>query len=127
MFLLVLPYIVLAVSILLYLTIAVLLLRQYLRTRNSGFIWLGVATILWPLAERFLDRSLLRVMHRSVTGQPLDFFPFNLAQRWEISRGDMLELIFVFLSLIGASLLLVAVLSLCKSKNRSNEPSNAQS
>jgi hypothetical protein len=44
---------VLAISALvLYLAIAVILVRRYLRTRDIGFIWLGAAVLVWPIISR---------------------------------------------------------------------------
>jgi hypothetical protein len=35
--------------------IVILLARKYLQTREVGFIWLGAAVVIWPLASRVLD------------------------------------------------------------------------
>jgi hypothetical protein len=37
------------------LAIVILLARKYLRTRDIGFIWLGLAAVIWPVMSRLLD------------------------------------------------------------------------
>jgi hypothetical protein len=37
-----------------YLAIATVLVRRYLRTRDVGFVWLGMAVIVWPLLSSLL-------------------------------------------------------------------------
>jgi hypothetical protein len=67
----VLLYALIAVGYILFLTVAVLLIKTYLRTRDVGFIWLGVAVLVWPLVVRFLGVAVERggVGPFPITGQ----------------------------------------------------------
>src|SRR5262245_34389866 len=45
----------------LFVAVAILLVRTYRRTHAIGFIWLGVAVLVWPLAARPLRFLVDRV------------------------------------------------------------------
>jgi hypothetical protein len=77
--------------------LVVVLTRKYLRTRDAGFIWLGVAVVLWPLASRLLDRVLL---DRIISG--------HLIGRMTV--GEIATLVGSIQQLIASGLLLIAVL-----------------
>ena len=47
-------YTLIAVGYVLFLAVAILLVQTYRRTHAVGFIWLGVAVLVWPLVSRFL-------------------------------------------------------------------------
>ena len=84
----------------LLLVVAALLVRAYRRTHNSGFIWLGVAVLVWPLASRLLWAGLgLFVVDAGGIG------PFQ-------SRVAMQPLFTLSQQVCGLVLLVVAVLSL---------------
>ena len=64
-------FLLLCLGALLYMLIAGLLIRQYARTRNPGFLWLGAAEFLWPLA-----RYPMRLAERSISsGKELHWYP----------------------------------------------------
>jgi hypothetical protein len=85
----------------LYVVLAVALKRKYLRTRDAGFIWLGVAVVLWPLASRLLDRVLLdRIVSGHSTGG--------------MTLGEIATLAGSIQQLIAIGLSLVAVLYLSR-------------
>jgi hypothetical protein len=93
--------------------IVVLLARKYLRTREVGFIWLGVAVVVWPLMSRLLEAgervSINRVAHKQAV-----IFPFTLVASGQITNGSLVTLFAVVQQLIGVCLLLVAVLYLSR-------------
>ncbi len=85
----------------LYVVLAVVLMRKYFRTRDAGFIWLGVAVVLWPPASRLLDRVLVgRIIDGHSNGQ--------------MTVGEIVNLIGSIQQLIGIGLLLIAVLYLSR-------------
>jgi hypothetical protein len=67
----VLLYTLIAVGYILFFAVAILLVQTYLRTRDVGFIWLGVAVLVWPLVARFLGVAVERggVGPFPITGQ----------------------------------------------------------
>ena len=91
--------------ILLTFSIVVVLIRKYFNTRDSGFLWLGAAIVLWPLVEQMLNRSS----------------PFIDHVFHGYSRGSALMLMTMSLKLIALILQLVAIVCLCRNKN--NPPS----
>jgi hypothetical protein len=41
------------------LALALVLVRKYIRTRDVGFVWLGLAGVIWPLVSGLLVSGLL--------------------------------------------------------------------
>jgi hypothetical protein len=97
----------------LQLAIAVTLVRKYVRTKDVGFVWLGMAVVIWP----FMKVLVVRVFFdRFIHGQ-LGFYPFSLVEHGQMSVGSFVTLVNLLQQLIGFGLLLVAVLYLCKAKS----------
>jgi hypothetical protein len=107
------------VALVLTLAIAIILVRQYLRTRNIGFVWLGVAVVIWPVVSRLLamgERSLIdRIRFRH---QVVGFYPFTLVVSGQMTFGSLIVSLDLIQQVIGVCLMLAAVLYL--SKPRSN-------
>lgn len=107
--------ILLASAVLLHGAIAVILVRQYVRTRDVGLIWLGAAVVVWPLVSRLLEAgervSIARATHHQAV-----IYPFTLAASGQMPIGKLLMSFAVIQELIGVSLLLVAVIYLLRSK-----------
>lgn len=61
----------------LYITFAYLLLRAYLRSHNKGFIWLGIAYLLWPNVEILLRIYQKHVLNRIIASQFPSWFPYK--------------------------------------------------
>jgi hypothetical protein len=87
-----------ALEVLLRLAIAAVLVRKYLRTRDIGLMWLGVAVVLWPPLSVLLQLGLVRA----------------------IGGGDIIMYLNQSQRVIGAGLLLVAVLYLSRKKDIGN-------
>lgn len=100
----------------LYLALALALIAKYMRTRDAGFIWLGAAVILWPLCTYWLNRMEATLLNRVIHGQPVGFYPFNLIAERRMTVPEFVRLSGSFQQLIGAALLLVAVLFLSRPK-----------
>jgi hypothetical protein len=111
---------ILAASLLvLYLAIAVVLVRKYLRTRDVGFVWLGVAVVIWPLVTGLLEVGERSLIDRLVHGHSVGFYPFSLVERGQMSAGFLMTSLRLAQQVIGVCLLLVAVLYLYKAKSNS--------
>ncbi len=100
----------------LYAAVAVILVRKYVRTRDVGFVWLGVAVVAWPLASlllRFGERDVVdRVFHhRSV------IYPFNLIGQDQHRIFTLMTYFSLSKQLIGVCFLLVAVIYLAKGRS----------
>jgi hypothetical protein len=101
------------------LALAIVLVRKYLRTRDIGFVWLGVAGVIWPLVSGLLVSGLL-IQDKAVmiTNHFFRFYPFSL--RRQATAGSVVVVLWSLQQLIGVGLLLVAVLYLHRMKSNSN-------
>lgn len=106
----------------LYIALALVLLAKYMRTHDPGFIWLGVAVILWPLCAYWMNRSEATLLNRVMHGQPVEFYPFNLIASRRMSVPQFIRLSGSFQQLIGSALLLVAVLLLSRAQRAPAPP-----
>ena len=50
----VLLYLLIATGYVLFVAVAILLVRTYHRTHDIGFVWLGAAVLVWPVLARLL-------------------------------------------------------------------------
>jgi hypothetical protein len=100
------------------LALAIVLVRKYLRTRDIGFVWLGVAGVIWPLVSGLLVSGLL-IQDKAVmiTHHFFRFYPFSL--RRQASASSVVVVLWSVQQLIGVGLLLVAVLYLHRMKANS--------
>jgi hypothetical protein len=117
MLIITLPYILFYLGILLYVAVAVILVRKYLRIRDIGLVWLGIAAVGWPWVSGWIERKGRILALHARNGNGIGFFPFNQISREEISVGSFFLSLHLFLNLIGVSLLLIAVIYLFKRKS----------
>jgi hypothetical protein len=103
-----------------YITLIVVLILKYLRTRDAGFVWLGIAVVIWPLLSRLIDRGERIPLSRVLNHHPAGFFPFSLVDRGVMTIGDLLTTLALLRTLIGVSLLLIAVFFLRREKRGSD-------
>lgn len=113
--------ILLASAVVLRFAIAGILVRQYLRTRDAGFLWLGAAVFIWPLVSRLLDAGVHISIARAVNGQAT-IYPFTLVPGGRLTIGTLLRWSAVFQQFTGSCLLLVAVLYLSRMKTHTIQP-----
>jgi hypothetical protein len=99
-----------------YVLVAAVLVRNYLRSREIGFIWLGGAVLIWPLVLRVLERIERVYIGRLLRGEPVSFFPFSLVAHRRMSLGSLTTVLDLLQRIIGGGLLLVAVLYLARSR-----------
>ncbi len=89
------PTILAAAAFVLYFAIVVVSVRGYLRTRNVGFIWLGIGVFIWALIFGLVERQR---------------FPINSLN--------------LTLQVIGASLFLASVVSLARTRAKATATQN---
>jgi hypothetical protein len=111
-------YILTALSLVLHIAIAVVLVRKYLRTHDIGFVWLGVAVVIWPLVSRLLDHGERLLIDRLVKGQSVGYFPFSLVERGRMTIGGLFTSLDLLHQVVGVGLLLVAVLYLYENEKQ---------
>jgi hypothetical protein len=116
------PNLLVSTFLVLEFALAVALIRKYVRTRDAGFIWLGMAVVIWPLVARYGGRVLV---DRLVNKQPIGFYPFTLVEQGQTSVGSFVYSLGLLEQLIGVGLLLVAVLYLCKTQGNPNRQATA--
>lgn len=102
--------------LILYVAIAGALVRKYIRTRDSGFIWLGLAVLVWPLASFLLRQAESAAVSRHLHDHPM-FYPFSLVDVGKMTLGPLIVRLNLLNGLVWASLVLVAVLCLSRRKN----------
>ena len=80
-------WILFTLVITLYLAMATLLVRKYLRTRDIGFGWLCAAIVGWPLLSPLIEWGQSIGVDRIRRGES-SFFPFSLAQHGQLTLGQ---------------------------------------
>jgi hypothetical protein len=105
-----------SVALLVQLAIAIILVRKYLVTRDVAFIWLGLAVAVWPLLSLILDVGAHAYIERIARHGSVGFYPFTLVENGQITSAELTYYVGVLRQVIGVGLLLVAVLTLCKTK-----------
>jgi hypothetical protein len=108
--------VLLSLFCLLKLAAAAVLVWKYLRTRDKGFIFLGVAVFIWPVVSRLLQRGEAVIILRASRGQGVGFFPFSLVAQGKVSVGSFLLTLNDLDLVIGAGLLLIAMLHLSRTR-----------
>jgi hypothetical protein len=111
-----LPVIVFSLGSVLYLAAALILALGYLRTRDKGLLWLGVAVLIWPYLSSLLERGESVLALRASGGHWAGFFPFSLVSQGQTTVGGLYTSLHSLHHLIGAGLVLVAVLYLARGK-----------
>jgi hypothetical protein len=106
-----------ALSVVLHLAIAVVLLRKYRATRDIAFVWLGVAVVVWPLMSPLLGVGERSLIDRLVRHQWVGVYPFSLVGRGQMTVGELVFSLGLLQQLVGVCLLFVAVLYLSKTRN----------
>jgi len=110
-------YVLESLAFVLQVAVVVILTRAYLRTRDVGFVWLGVAVVIWPYISGLLqwgERSLTdRLLHQ----QPVGVYPFTLVERGRLTIGELLGSFSMLHILVGAGLMLVAVVYLGRKRS----------
>jgi hypothetical protein len=107
-------YILATLTLICYIAIVALLVRQYLRMRDPGLIWLAIAVVLWPLMSSMLQAGEKVFIDRLIHHQSVGIFPFSLVERGLISVGSLMLYFAYAQQLIRVVLLLIAVIYLSR-------------
>jgi hypothetical protein len=83
------------VGVVAMLTILCVVVAKYLRTRDAGFIWLGIAFVAWPLVYAVFMRFTWAYLDAHVVSQPSLFNPLPGISLWvpEFTRGELVTLL----------------------------------
>ena len=110
-----LPVLYVALQALVFVALA----AGYVRTRNGGLAWLGVAIFIWPLAWDLLTHAFIRPgIDQASMGETAGTFPFTLVSSGQMTLGSFLAAL-SYVQLIGGQvLMLVAVLKLAASREQ---------
>ncbi|MGC2162798.1 MAG: hypothetical protein WA634_12865 [Silvibacterium sp.] len=114
----ILPIFASAVLFVLYLLLAAMLLRKYKSTGDKGFLWLGLAVVLWPLASNLMAVGAQGLLDRSLHGHLVGVFPFSLVQRKLLSVDSLVECAELVRRMVGLVLLMIAVVTLSRAAER---------
>src|ERR1035437_357676 len=96
----------------LYLAVAVLLVWKYRRTRDVGFLWLGLPLVLLPIVALPLALWLQVGVDRLALGQQVSAFPFTLVAQGRLTMGGLLTLLNLVEHVVWGVLSLVAVMAI---------------
>lgn len=94
---------------LLHVAVALVLIRKYLDTRDDGFIWLGIAIVILPIASALLSAGQQVAIDHLVHRHPIALYPFSLVASGQMTIGTLISQLTLIKQLIGVGLLLVAV------------------
>jgi hypothetical protein len=114
--------ILLASTLVLYVAVGAILIRQYLRTRDAGLVWLGVAVIVWPVVSRLLEGGERIFIDRLASHQSMGFYPFTLVASGQVTVGSLMTSFAAFRQFVGICFLLIAVLYLSRAKTTVVQP-----
>jgi hypothetical protein len=97
----------------LYIALAIALVWKYTRTHDAGFLWLGAALVLYPLAAALLGHETRVLIDRTIHGQSV-VYPFSLVERGQMPLGSLMFILGGVGQMIRLGLFFVAVLYLCR-------------
>jgi hypothetical protein len=100
-----------ATTFVLYSAVAVLLVWKYRRSRDPGFLWLGLPLVLLPFVALPLALWLQAGVDRLELGQQVSIFPFTLVEQGRLTMGRLLTLLNLVEHVVWGVLSLVAVLA----------------
>ena len=104
------PTVLFSLAVALQVAITAVLIHKYLVTRDTGFLWLGFAVVVWPLVSRFATPALIdQLLSKQFIGPG-----------GQMTLGSFVYLLGLLEQLIGVGLLMVAVLYLCKTRSDPN-------
>ena len=101
-----------ASTFVLYSAVAVLLVWKYRRTRDAGFLWLGLPLVLLPVVALPLALWLQAGVDRLAFKQQVSAFPFTLVEQGRLTLGGLLTLLNLVEHMVWGVLSLVAILAL---------------
>jgi len=109
-----------AITFVLYSVVAVLLVLKYRRTKDIGFLWLGLPLVVLPLVALPLAFWLQAGIDRLVLGKQAGAFPFTLVEQGRLTMGGFLTLLNLAEHVVWGIFALVAVLAFNGSRKARN-------
>jgi len=107
-----------ALSVVMFGSMAVVLLMQYRRTRDPGFIWLAIPLLIGPLFGTALHYWNQHVIDRLMSGTPVDLYPYSLVAEGKMALGTFVAAQAQWAWLVKSGLVLVGLASLYRGKQR---------
>jgi hypothetical protein len=105
-------YAIVLLAVLARISIVIVLIWRYLRTREVGLLWLGAGLVLWPTISSLLGLGGHDLIDRWHGQLP------SLIERVHLSTGDLVMAATFSEQFIGSCLLLVAILYLSRTKGQ---------
>ena len=111
-----------ALSVVLFVGIAVALAVKYRLTRDAGFLWLGAALVAWPLICMALGQAQSAMVARIASERPVGIFPYSLVEQQEMTIGELIAMFAYAETIVQHSLALLAITFLCRTKPQGASP-----
>jgi hypothetical protein len=108
-------YAIVLLAVLLHFAIVIVLVRSYIRSRDVGLLWLGVAVFIWPVVSRLLDLGERTLINNGYGRLHPGFLQSILVDRGQMTIGSLV-MAFTFSQQLIGDLLLVAILYLSRTK-----------
>lgn len=106
-----------AMDITFYVAIAVLLIRKYRRTRDTGLLWLGLPLAIIPFTALPITSWRHAMADRLAMGQPVNCFPFTLVGQGRFTLGELLTLLNYADHVVWGVFALIAVCALSSGRS----------
>ncbi len=103
-------------NVIAFIGIVYVMVIKYRRTRDRGFIWLGLALVIWPLVAHCLEVGERVLIDRLSEGQTVSLYPFSLVSRGRITIGYLKATLILLHRFIENALILVALVKLHRGK-----------
>jgi hypothetical protein len=87
-------------------------------TRDAGFVWLGMALVIWLVISAVLEQGERALMSHAFMHRSVGVYPFNLLEHGQMTAGTVEIALSSLHQLIGVALLLAAVFYLGRTKNK---------
>jgi len=98
-----------ALMVIVYGGIAAVLLVQYRRTRDAGFLWLAVPLAVWPLLAIPFTCWHRVLINRLMSGEPVSMYPYSLVAQGEMTLGSLTHALTRWAWLAQSALILLAL------------------
>ena len=96
-------------NVIAFIGIVCVMVIKYRNTRDRGFIWLGLALVIWPLVAYCLEAGERVLINRLSEGQTVSLYPFSLVSQGRITIGKLVATLGSFRSFIKSVLILTGL------------------
>jgi hypothetical protein len=105
-----------------YIALATVLVRKYMLTRDKGYVWLGIAFLLWPLIQHGFGILQKRTVDFMFRGQAISWFPASLVHPGGMTAGAFVQDVKLAENIVLPILLIIAIYNLGKRQIAFREP-----